>query len=132
VSDGERIDLRDKVTGRAQYIDDLPVPPGTMRAFPLESPYLHARILSIDSSSALALPGVRRVFDREHLDGLKPITVAPEVTAWLLGIPSQNVRVRTPYTPSRSRPSAHGHCPRVPQGAGGACSDPKLIELRPR
>src|SRR5581483_5748901 len=67
-----RIDLKAKVTGRAQFIEDLPDLPGTIYAAALLSPYSHARILSIDASEALAMPGVLGVVDREHLDGVNP------------------------------------------------------------
>ena len=67
-----RIDLRPKVTGQAQYIEDLPDLPGTAYGATLLSPYFHARLLSIDSTEALKLPGVLVVVDREHLDGLNP------------------------------------------------------------
>lgn len=65
-----RIDLRDKVTGRAHFIDDLPNLPGTVYAWPLKSPYSHARIVSIDSTQAENLPGVLGVLHRDQLDGL--------------------------------------------------------------
>ena len=67
-----RIDLREKVTGQAQYIEDLPDLPSTAYGATLLSPYSHARILSIDSSSAEKSPGVLAVLDREHLDGQNP------------------------------------------------------------
>jgi CO/xanthine dehydrogenase Mo-binding subunit len=67
-----RIDLKDKVTGQAQFIEDLPDLPGTAFGATLLSPYSHARILCIDSSEALKLPGVLGVVDREHLDGVNP------------------------------------------------------------
>jgi CO/xanthine dehydrogenase Mo-binding subunit len=69
---GPRIDLRDKVTGAAQFIDDLPDLPGTIYAWPLKSPYSHARILAIDSRRAESLPGVLGVLHRDQLDGLDP------------------------------------------------------------
>jgi CO/xanthine dehydrogenase Mo-binding subunit len=73
-----RIDLRDKVTGQAQYIDDLPDLPLTAYAATLLSPYSHAKILSIDSSDAEKSPGVLAVLDREHLDGQNPrLKLAP-------------------------------------------------------
>jgi CO/xanthine dehydrogenase Mo-binding subunit len=73
-----RIDLRDKVTGRAQYVEDLPDLPLTAYGATLLSPYSHARILSIDSSEAESSPGVLAVLDREHLDGQNPrLKVAP-------------------------------------------------------
>jgi len=73
-----RIDLRDKVTGAAEYVEDLPDLPNTAYGATLLSPYSHARILSIDSSEAERLPGVLAVVDREHLDGQNPrLKVAP-------------------------------------------------------
>ncbi|MEX0802460.1 MAG: xanthine dehydrogenase family protein molybdopterin-binding subunit [Candidatus Binatia bacterium] len=72
-----RIDLRDKVTGRAQYVEDLPDLPFTAFGATLLSPYSHARILSIDSSDAEKYPGVLAVLDREHLDGLNPMLTVP-------------------------------------------------------
>jgi CO/xanthine dehydrogenase Mo-binding subunit len=70
--DEPRVDAIAKVTGAAEYLDDLPIPKETLFAAALRSPYSHARILSVDSSEALALPGVRAVLDREHLYGLDP------------------------------------------------------------
>jgi CO/xanthine dehydrogenase Mo-binding subunit len=67
-----RIDLKDKVTGRAQYVEDLPDLPNTAYGATLLSPYSHARILSIDASEALKMPGVLGIVDREHLDGANP------------------------------------------------------------
>jgi CO/xanthine dehydrogenase Mo-binding subunit len=73
-----RIDLREKVTGQAQYIEDLPDLPMTAYGATLLSPYSHARIRSIDSSEAERSPGVLAVLDREHLDGHNPrLKVAP-------------------------------------------------------
>jgi CO/xanthine dehydrogenase Mo-binding subunit len=73
-----RIDLREKVTGQAQYIEDLPDLPSTAYGATLLSPYSHAKILSIDSSSAEKSPGVLAVLDREHLDGQNPrLKLAP-------------------------------------------------------
>jgi CO/xanthine dehydrogenase Mo-binding subunit len=73
-----RIDLRDKVTGQAQYVEDLPGLPHTAYGAMLLSPYSHARILRIDSSEALKMPGVLGVVDREHLDGINPrLKLAP-------------------------------------------------------
>lgn len=73
-----RIDMRDKVTGAALYVEDLPDLPGTAFGAVLLSPYSHARIRSIDSSAALNTPGVLGVVDREHLDGVNPrLKLAP-------------------------------------------------------
>src|SRR5262245_9304313 len=67
-----RIDLKDKVTGQAQYVEDRTDLPNTVYGAPLLSPYSHARILSIDSTDALNTLGVLGIVDREHLDGINP------------------------------------------------------------
>jgi CO/xanthine dehydrogenase Mo-binding subunit len=57
---GESVPRRDgiaKVTGSARFTTDLSVP-GMAWAKIVRSPYPHARIRSVDSSAALALPGV--------------------------------------------------------------------------
>ena len=73
-----RIDLREKVTGQAQYVEDLPDLPLTAYGATLLSPYSHAKILSIDASEAERSPGVLAVLDREHLDGQNPrLKLAP-------------------------------------------------------
>ena len=55
-----RHDGPDKVTGRARYGADVNLP-GLLYARVLRSPHAHARIKSIDTSKALALPGVKAV-----------------------------------------------------------------------
>ena len=55
-----RHDGIDKVTGRARYANDVQVP-GHLTGKFLRSPHAHARILSIDTSRAEALPGVHAV-----------------------------------------------------------------------
>ena len=55
-----RHDGADKVTGRARYSADLNLP-GMLFGKVLRSPHAHARIKSIDTSRAEAMPGVRAV-----------------------------------------------------------------------
>ncbi|HUT51057.1 MAG TPA: molybdopterin cofactor-binding domain-containing protein [Alphaproteobacteria bacterium] len=55
-----RLEARGKLTGRAEYTDDL-VRPGMLHGAVLGSPYAHARILSYDTAAALAVPGVKAV-----------------------------------------------------------------------
>ena len=55
-----RHDGVDKVTGRARYGADIAMP-GLIHGKMLRSPHPHARIRSIDTSKAEALPGVRAV-----------------------------------------------------------------------
>jgi carbon-monoxide dehydrogenase large subunit len=49
------------ITGRGQYVDDVKLPLMTHAAF-VRSPHAHARIRSIDTSAAKALPGVVAVY----------------------------------------------------------------------
>ena len=44
--------------GEAQYVDDLPLPPHSLWAFPVLSSHACARIKNIDYSAALELDGV--------------------------------------------------------------------------
>ncbi|MCY3751262.1 MAG: xanthine dehydrogenase family protein molybdopterin-binding subunit [Gammaproteobacteria bacterium] len=55
-----RPDGLDKVTGRAQFADDFHLP-NMLHGKILRSPHAHARIVSIDTSAAEALPGVRAI-----------------------------------------------------------------------
>ncbi len=61
-----RQDGPDKVTGRARYAGDQ-VLAGMLSARLVLSPYAHARILNIDTSAALSMPGVVAVFTAETL-----------------------------------------------------------------
>jgi CO/xanthine dehydrogenase Mo-binding subunit len=66
-----RADAPAKVTGTARYTADVRLP-GMLHAKVLRSPHAHARLLSIDSSRARALPGVHAVLTRDDLDGVVP------------------------------------------------------------
>src|SRR5438105_15040882 len=61
-----RQDGYDKVTGRTRYAGDLTLA-GLLHARLVLSPYAHARILTIDTSAALAIPGVKAVYTSETL-----------------------------------------------------------------
>lgn len=54
------VDANEKVTGSAKYLDDMQFP-GLLTGKILRSPHPHAKILSIDTSAAEALPGVKAV-----------------------------------------------------------------------
>ncbi|MFQ5860800.1 MAG: xanthine dehydrogenase family protein molybdopterin-binding subunit, partial [Dehalococcoidia bacterium] len=56
----ERKGLREKLTGQAQYTADLKLP-GMLYGKVLRSPHAHARVLRVDASRALQLPGVHAV-----------------------------------------------------------------------
>ena len=53
--------------GRARFVDDLPVKPGTLHAAVLRSPHPHADIVSIDAREARQAPGVAAVITREDI-----------------------------------------------------------------
>ena len=60
-----RIDTLERATGRAKYTGDIKLP-GMLYARILRSPHPHARIRSIDTSKALAMPGVKAVLTSEN------------------------------------------------------------------
>ncbi len=68
------------ITGTGNYTDDIAVL-GMVHAAMVRSPYPHAKIKSIDSSAALALPGVIAVLTGQDLVGAG---VNPIPTGWLL------------------------------------------------
>ncbi len=57
------------VTGRAVYTDELRMPLGLLRLHPVQAPHAHARILGIDASAALAMPGVHAVLTAGDIPG---------------------------------------------------------------
>ena len=57
------------VTGRALYTDEMREPQGQQSVYPVQAPHAHARILSIDSSAALAMPGVLAVLTAADVPG---------------------------------------------------------------
>ena len=82
------------LTGRGCYVDDL-APAGLVYAVFVRSPHAHARIVSVDKSTALAAPGVLAVLTGADYrsDGLGPIPHA----AGLMGPP--DLRARLPGAP---------------------------------
>ncbi|OUP70416.1 xanthine dehydrogenase [Anaerotruncus colihominis] len=61
----DRVDGIKKVTGQAKYVDDMKMA-RMLYAQVKRSPYAHARILSIDTSEAEKLPGVKSVITGEY------------------------------------------------------------------
>ena len=59
-----QVTARAKVLGRAVYAGDIKLP-GMLHGKVLRSPYPHARIVSIDTAAARALPGVKAVLTGE-------------------------------------------------------------------
>ena len=57
------------IQGKGQYVDDVKMP-GMLCGAMVRSPYAHARIVSINTEKALALPGVHAVITAEDLKPL--------------------------------------------------------------
>ena len=62
-----KVDALKLVKGRAVFADDLEMP-GMLHGGLLTSPHAHARIVRIDKSKALALPGVHAVLTHEDVE----------------------------------------------------------------
>src|ERR1700712_1973232 len=73
-----RIEDAGLLAGAGRFTDDFSLPGQTHLGF-LRSPVAHARIVSIDSAAALALPGVVAVLTGADLvaAGVKPMAVEP-------------------------------------------------------
>src|SRR6202162_1621193 len=70
-----RPDGVDKVTGRANFGADMTMP-GMLWGRIKRSPHAHARIVSINTEKARALPGVRAVITRADFPDITPAQVA--------------------------------------------------------
>ncbi len=90
----DRHDGIDKVTGFARYSADTNIA-GTLWGRVLRSPYAHARIRSIDTAKAFALPGVKAVITRDDMPEVSAnIADTGEGTALNYGFYSRNVMAR--------------------------------------
>src|SRR5260370_9767667 len=67
------------ITGSATYVDDIVLPSMAHMAI-LRSPHPHARILSIDTSAALDLPGVLAAVTGSDVPHLVPPQEATEAS----------------------------------------------------
>lgn len=75
----ERMEDARFLSGSGNFADDLAVE-GMLHAAILRSPIAHARIVSIDASAALAMPGIHAVFTAYDVDGdipVIPLRLAP-------------------------------------------------------
>src|SRR6202142_3406851 len=82
-----------KVTGLAQYGADLAMP-GMLVGRILRSPHAHARIRSIDTSKAAALPGVKGVVTSADFPEQKFEYVGPERVAQNFWHMTRNIMAR--------------------------------------
>ena len=72
----KRLEDEPLLTGRGRYIDDLDMP-GLLEAALVRSPHPHAGIVSIDTTAARELPGVRAVFTREDTAAVLTSNIIP-------------------------------------------------------
>ncbi len=71
----ERHDSAHKhVTGRAEYVDDIPEPAGTLHAYLALSTVAHGEIQSTDFSEVLAHPGVVGVLTAKDIPGVNDVS----------------------------------------------------------
>lgn len=84
-----KIDAPEKASGKTHYIHDIDLP-GQLHAKILRSSEVHARIVSIDTSAAKALPGVHAVITAADVPWQRPIGVAKD------HLPLKTDRVRSP------------------------------------
>ena len=88
-----RVENPPLLRGRGQFIDDLPVKTGTLHAAILRSPHAHADIVAIDTSPALARPGVRAVVTGQDVAALTdPLIVGFATAMEYRGIAVDRVR----------------------------------------
>ena len=65
-----RVESRSKVTGAAQYVDDMQFGPNLLYGLLKRSERPHALITRLDVSKAQALPGVRVIVTGNDFPGL--------------------------------------------------------------
>jgi len=65
----KNIDTYTHVRGESVYLDDIPVVSGTLYAAVFDSPIAHGRIKFIDTSEAMAVPGVIKIFTAKDIPG---------------------------------------------------------------
>ena len=77
MTDNKSIQYREAahLAGQTRYLPDLELYEGTLRGYPVSSPYAHARLLELDTSAVMAYPGVATVVTAGDIPG--PNTMAP-------------------------------------------------------
>ena len=84
-----KMDAPEKASGKTRYVHDINLP-GQLHAKILRSSQVHAKIVSIDTSAARALPGVHAVITGADVPWQQPIGVAKD------HLPLKTDRVRSP------------------------------------
>jgi len=68
----KRVEDKRFITGKGRYTDDI-VLPGMLHAHFVRSPYAHARVVSVDTAEALAIPGVIAVYTGNDVAALNGV-----------------------------------------------------------
>jgi len=66
-------DIELHAQGASTFTDDIPLPQGTLHAFPVVSTIAHGKILAIDTSGAMAYPGVVQILSVRDIPGINNI-----------------------------------------------------------
>lgn len=83
----ERVEDSALLTGGGRYLDDLPLPIGTLYAAVVRSPIAHGKIISVDVSAALKVNGVRTILTIDDVQAWSnPLVVAVKtpIRQWVL------------------------------------------------
>lgn len=65
----KNIDSYTHVRGESVYLDDIPLQAGTLFAAVYDSPIAHGKIKSLDTSEAMTMPGVVKIFTAKDIPG---------------------------------------------------------------
>ncbi len=76
--DVKRVEDPALVSGKVEFIDNMEMP-GMLHCAILRSPHPHARIVSIDTRRAEALPGVRAVVTASTLGSSSTTSTSPDI-----------------------------------------------------
>lgn len=101
-----RPDAINKVTGKAQYLDDIRLP-GMLHAAILRPEFAHAKIVSIDTSEAEKMPGVVKVVtgkgcDLHYGDNIKDLTPMAVEKVRYIGEPVAAVVADNPFNAQKA------------------------------
>jgi CO/xanthine dehydrogenase Mo-binding subunit len=104
-----RVDADRKVTGEALYVDDLSFP-GMLHAAPVLPGIAHARLIAVDPSAALAMPGVRAVVTAADVPGDNQVGVVerdqPLLVQDTIRYTGDAVAIAVAETPAAAREAA--------------------------
>ena len=68
----KRVEDKRFITGKGRYTDDI-VLPGMLHAHFVRSPYAHARVVSVDTAEALAIPGVIAIYTGDDVAAINGV-----------------------------------------------------------